>query len=188
MMRLSYGVALCVLLALECVRALGVWPLGEALQGFMAAHLDSRDAGPLICTHLYLLMGCAVPAFLAWRVDNNNDALGGGYYSSSSSSTTAVDNNDTHGGYTIMPSLVPFAGLLVLGVGDAACWPAGEPNAHYVVNHSDVPCSYLIVGTRLTHDICHYPDHGQVLHTEGETWRIVGEDGTQLADGKVPDH
>jgi uncharacterized cupin superfamily protein len=76
-------------------------------------------------------------------------------------------------------------GAHVLGPGDAACWPKGVPNAHHVVNRSDAPCSYLIVGTRVKHDICHYPDVGRVLHTEGETWRLVTADGTVLKSGRL---
>ena len=76
-------------------------------------------------------------------------------------------------------------GAHVLHPGDAACWPAGTPNAHQVVNQSNAPCTYLIVGTRVTHDVCHYPDTGRVLHTEGETWRIVSTDGTFIKGGKV---
>jgi uncharacterized cupin superfamily protein len=76
-------------------------------------------------------------------------------------------------------------GAHVLEPGDAACWPAGTPNAHCVVNRSNTPCTYLIVGTRPTHDVCHYPDAGRVLHTEGETWRMLGDDGTLLKEGRV---
>jgi uncharacterized cupin superfamily protein len=76
-------------------------------------------------------------------------------------------------------------GAHVLHPGDAACWPAGVSNAHQVVNRSSAPCTYLIVGTRVTHDVCHYPDLGKVLHTEGETWRMVRDDGTLLKGGKV---
>ena len=76
-------------------------------------------------------------------------------------------------------------GAHLLLPGDAACWPAGTANAHHVLNRSTAPCTYLIVGTRVTHDVCHYPDIGRVLHTEGETWRIVGTDGTVLKSGKV---
>ena len=49
------------------------------------------------------------------------------------------------------------------------------PNAHQVLNESNEPCSYLIVGTRLTHDVCHYPDVGKVLHTEAKTdaWKTL---------------
>lgn len=73
----------------------------------------------------------------------------------------------------------------VLHAGDAACWPAGAANGHHVVNRSNAPCSYLIVGTRVTHDICHYPDLGHILYTEGDTWRITRTDGTVLKSGKV---
>lgn len=73
----------------------------------------------------------------------------------------------------------------VLGPGDAACWPAGVANAHTVVNASDAPCTYLIVGTRPTHDVCHYPDSGRTLFTEGETWRLTGADGGVLRSGRL---
>lgn len=68
--------------------------------------------------------------------------------------------------------------------GDAACWPAGNPLGHTVVNRSESPCSYLIVGTRVTHDVCHYPQSGRVLHTEGEAWRVEDGDGTVLRSGR----
>lgn len=76
-------------------------------------------------------------------------------------------------------------GAHVLQPGDAACWPAGSDNAHCVENRSGAPCSYLIVGTRPGHDVCHYPDAGKALYTEGETWRIVAKDGTVVKRGKV---
>lgn len=46
----------------------------------------------------------------------------------------------------------------VLTPGMAACWPKGVPNAHCLRNHSDAPVFYLVVGTRLPNDTCHYPD------------------------------
>ena len=74
-------------------------------------------------------------------------------------------------------------GTHALHPGDSACWPAGVPNAHHVSNQSSDPCSYLIVGTRLTHDICHYPDTGRILYSEGGTWRLVESDGTPFKSG-----
>jgi len=73
---------------------------------------------------------------------------------------------------------------VTLRPGDAACWPAGEPVAHTVANRSSTPCTYLIVGTRVTHDACHYPESGRVLYTEGEQWRIEGADGRVLKSGR----
>ena len=72
----------------------------------------------------------------------------------------------------------------LLHAGDAAYWPAGKPVAHTVVNRSAAPCTYLIVGTRVTHDACHYPETGRVLYTEGEAWRIEAADGTVLKSGR----
>lgn len=82
-------------------------------------------------------------------------------------------------------TVVENDGEHVLRPGDAACWPAGAANAHHAVNRSGAPCSYLIVGTRLTHDVCHYPDVGRVLHTEGDRWRLVAADGTVLKSGRL---
>lgn len=72
----------------------------------------------------------------------------------------------------------------VLRPGDAACWPAGKPIAHAVTNRSATPCTYLIVGTRVTHDACHYAESGRVLFTEGEEWRIEDSDGKVLKSGR----
>ncbi|NUP05361.1 MAG: cupin domain-containing protein [Polyangiaceae bacterium] len=82
-------------------------------------------------------------------------------------------------------TIVENDGAHTLRPGDAACWPAGVPNAHYAMNRSQAPCSYLIVGTRPTHDVCHYPDAGRVLHTEGETWRLVADDGSVIKSGRT---
>ena len=82
-------------------------------------------------------------------------------------------------------TVVEDDGAHALGPGDAACWPAGVANAHTVENRSSSPCTYVIVGTRVTHDVCHYPDAGRVLHTEGATWRLVRTDGTVIKSGTL---
>lgn len=68
--------------------------------------------------------------------------------------------------------------------GDAACWPAGKPVAHCVENQTTDPCCYLIVGTRVTHDTCHYPDSSRILYTEGKKWRLENLDGQVLEAGQ----
>jgi uncharacterized cupin superfamily protein len=74
-------------------------------------------------------------------------------------------------------------GAHVLHAGDAACWPAGAANGHHVLNRSNAPCTYLIVGTRAPRDVVHYPDLEQVLHNEGDRWRLLRADGTLLKSG-----
>ncbi len=70
-----------------------------------------------------------------------------------------------------------------LHAGDAVCWPAGVPNAHHLSNRSSEPCSYLIVGTRVNQDVCHYPDTGRTLHRVGNAWRLLEADGKLFKSG-----
>src|SRR6185436_3813542 len=81
-------------------------------------------------------------------------------------------------------TVVENDGPHILAPGDAACWPAGVANAHHVLNESDHPCSYLIVGTRPANDVCHYPDVGKTLYTEGGAWRMENSEGQVLRSGK----
>ena len=74
-------------------------------------------------------------------------------------------------------------GAHVLQPDDVACWPGGVANAHHVVNRTDAPCTYLIVGSRLDRDITHYPDSGQIQYDEEDTWRICRADGTLIREG-----
>ena len=77
-------------------------------------------------------------------------------------------------------------GAHLLHRGDAACWPAGTANAHQVVNRSGAPCTYLIFGTRMAHDIVHYPDVREILYDEDGTWRLHRtDDGSLINEGKI---
>jgi len=77
-------------------------------------------------------------------------------------------------------------GAHLLHSGDAACWPAGTANAHQVVNRSGAPCTFLIFGTRMAHDVTHYPDVGKILYDEGGRWRLHRtDDGSLIKGGKI---
>ena len=76
--------------------------------------------------------------------------------------------------------LVEDGGEFPLKPGDACTWKAGEANGHMVVNRSDEPCSYLVVGTRNEDDTVHYSDMDKVLIRAGGTRRLVRRDGTPL--------
>lgn len=47
--------------------------------------------------------------------------------------------------------------------GDYVCFPAGRPLGHCLVNDSDAPCRYLVIGERFPDDVCIYPDSGKVM-------------------------
>jgi uncharacterized cupin superfamily protein len=74
----------------------------------------------------------------------------------------------------------------LLEPGDAACWPAGEANAHQVLNRSGAPCSFLIFGTRMARDVVHYPEAGRVLRDEDGRWRLLrADDGSLIKGGEI---
>lgn len=60
----ALGVALGVMLALEFLRCAGCPPVAAVLNGYYGRFLDARDGGVVVVTHLFLLLGCAVPVWL----------------------------------------------------------------------------------------------------------------------------
>ncbi len=67
-----------------------------------------------------------------------------------------------------------------LTTGDAACWPAGVANGHQVINRSDRPCSYLIVGTRAPSDRVHYSDIDKLYTRENGRVTRTKRNGSPL--------
>jgi dolichol kinase len=90
MLALSYGVALSVFVLIECIRSLALPPFGKSIALFMNAFIDHREGGRVILTHSYLLLGCALPLWLAFTDTRSVDA-----------------------------ALAANAGILALGIGDA---------------------------------------------------------------------
>jgi len=59
-----------------------------------------------------------------------------------------------------------------LVAGCYACFPAGQTEAHALINESDAVCRYLIIGERDPHDVIVYPDSGRVsVRLTGEGYR-----------------
>lgn len=98
LMRLSFAVAIAFLLVLEYVRMANVPHIAAPLARFLSQYTDSRDSGPLITTHIYLLVGCAVPLLV----------------------TPAATPPGGHA-----RALAPLAGILALGVGDSVASSVG---------------------------------------------------------------
>jgi uncharacterized cupin superfamily protein len=83
-------------------------------------------------------------------------------------------------------TLIDDDGAHPLAPGDAACWPHGCPNAHHLENRGTAPCTYLIVGTRVAHDICHYPDSGSKQVNGDARWHVEDANGAVLRGGDLP--
>lgn len=81
--------------SVEMLRTLRVAPVAAAVDRLMAPLADSRDSGPLLLSHLALLVGVAAPLWLRGR--------------------------EHHHRHTDVGALLwPFAGLLSVGIGDSA--------------------------------------------------------------------
>eukprot|EP00731_Ephydatia_muelleri_P025952 Em0018g52a len=87
-----------VFLVLELMRVLLMWPIGQWLHDVLEPFLDARDSGPLVLTHLYLLLGFSIPVWL---------------YPLSYSGAAAS-------------KLALYAGVVSLGVGDSIASVAGK--------------------------------------------------------------
>lgn len=73
--------------------------------------------------------------------------------------------------------LVEDDGRTLLRAGDVAAWPKGVANAHHLVNESDRPCRFFVVGKPAASD-CHYPDID--LHLDGPSQKYVRRDGSEV--------
>ena len=65
--------------------------------------------------------------------------------------------------------------------GDAAGWKAGHPVTHCLENRSDNEAVMLVVGTRTTQDVVHYPDHDLILRRRADGRRFTRLDGSPIA-------
>lgn len=66
----------------------------------------------------------------------------------------------------------------VLAPGDAAAWKAGTPIGHSIFNHTEAPCSYLIMGSRAAEETGHYPGLDLVFRRSAAGTRFTHLDGT----------
>ena len=78
--------------------------------------------------------------------------------------------------------LAQDAGETVLRAGDAAGFRAGDPDGHHLLNRSDAPARYLVVGTRAPEDVCRYSDVDLLFRTA--TGGFTRRDGTVLGKGR----
>lgn len=87
-------VCMSVFVFLEYVRYFRIRPLGQTLRHLLALFLDERDSGPLVLTHIYLLLGMSLSIWLFPRRCGHKGSLFGA------------------------GALVPYCGVLAVGVGD----------------------------------------------------------------------
>jgi uncharacterized cupin superfamily protein len=47
--------------------------------------------------------------------------------------------------------------------GDFVSFPAGAPFGHCLINETDAPCTFMIVGDNQANEVCVYPDSNKVM-------------------------
>jgi dolichol kinase len=63
---LALAIMLGIFLALDLLRASQLPPLSKPIASFLAPYVDGRDfRGPVVISHIFLLIGCAIPLWLA---------------------------------------------------------------------------------------------------------------------------
>ena len=81
----------------------------------------------------------------------------------------------THGECT----LVQDAGPIILQVGECAAFPAGVPDGHHFINHTDAEARFLVVGTKAPAETATYSDVDLQAHQGGGVNRFTYKDGSE---------
>ena len=50
----------------------------------------------------------------------------------------------------------------IVHAGHYVCFPAGQKVGHALINHTDAPCRYLVLGNPQKHDVAVFPETGRV--------------------------
>jgi uncharacterized cupin superfamily protein len=73
--------------------------------------------------------------------------------------------------------LVDDGGDTVMRPGDAAGFKCGVPNGHHLVNRSNRDAAFIVVGTRVPRERCHYADVDLMYEAEGHDGRFTRKNG-----------
>ncbi|WP_171128706.1 MULTISPECIES: cupin domain-containing protein [unclassified Ruegeria] len=71
--------------------------------------------------------------------------------------------------------------------GDCATWPAGEANGHHLVNKTDAPASFLVVGTRTPTETAYYSDLDMMVKDDENGFSFTRKDGSPLTPDQIGD-
>lgn len=81
--------------------------------------------------------------------------------------------------------LVQDQGETIVRPGDCAAFAAGDTNGHHFLNRSDSEARFLVVGTRVTRDVCTYSDVDLRVEIDGDKDTFTRKDGTLIEGSKT---
>lgn len=110
---LSLSVILAIFLVLDLLRASQLPPLSKPIATFLAPYVDGRDfRGPVVVSHIFLLIGCAIPLWLALA------------------SISRTGSNYLLGWEVPTCDVSMVSGVICVGLGDAAASLIGRRYGH----------------------------------------------------------
>jgi len=74
-------------------------------------------------------------------------------------------------------TLVLDAGPVVMRPGDCAAFPAGVPDGHHFINHTEAEARFLVVGSRAKSEVGTYSDVDLVVHVTDGKAEFTFKDG-----------
>jgi dolichol kinase len=162
---LALSLVLTVFLLLEAIRAGQIPPLGSAISRFVAPYVDGRDLrGPVVVSHIFLLIGCAVPLWFSLASMPRTGGLPWvGWEVGSGTRETAM-----------------VAGVICVGMGDAAASLIGRRYGRH---------KWLWVGGKSLEGSAAFAAAVTIGLMAVKTWLVLGgwKDGGRAIAGGSPD-
>ena len=81
---------------------------------------------------------------------------------------------DDHGEHEMLP-------------GDCASFPAGDANAHQLVNKTNAPAAFLVVGTHTETETAFYSDIDMMVKVDQDGFDFTRKDGSPLSADQIGD-
>lgn len=75
----------------------------------------------------------------------------------------------------------------VLRAGDYVAFPAGQRAGHCLINHTDKPFRFIMIGTNDPNEVCVYPDSNKILIRGLDRTILRDENHLDYFDGEKPD-
>ncbi|KAG5915953.1 hypothetical protein E4U42_007863 [Claviceps africana] len=141
---LALSLVLTIFLILDLLRASQLPPLSKPIASFLAPYVDGRDfRGPVVISHIFLLIGCAIPLWLAlsslprtgsgclagWEVPTRDVSMVSGVICVGLGDAAASLIGRRHGrrkwlwgGGKSLEGSVAFAGAVFVGLAVAGAW------------------------------------------------------------------
>lgn len=79
-------------------------------------------------------------------------------------------------------TMVTDTGPETMRVGDCAAFPAGSPNGHHFINHTNAPAQFLVVGSKAAREVATYSDVDLMVTMEGGRATFTRKDGTPYGE------